>query len=221
MTTLSSFPQTTVFPQNENPTNPSSDSSFFKDFSKGFICFGVAIPLSAVVAKIGGVVAAIDREECFRLPESVYAYSRNICLIKDLLPGFKGSFSTMAIKIPFVEEVIFRIGLQETILKKIPKQILNRFAPSYVSIVDAKIAKIARVMFSALAFSLAHTAPPESGWPYCSIARLVNTFAMGLVLGTIQETTESPLIAMLFHSGFNLEAAMDMEHNELVNLCNF
>lgn len=215
MTTLS-----TSHPIQENLSN-SNFLSFYKQLKRGAIYFGAGIPVSSMASKILKVVSVVDYEQCVRLPNFVYTYARNFCLIREFIPGFNGAFSTLTIKGPFIEEMIFWIGIQETILKKIPKQIFNRFAPSYAGIVDAKITKVARVVFTALAFSLIHSLPPEIGWPQCSIARLVNTFATGLIFGTIQETTESPLMAMLFHSGFNFQSALVMHLLGVKTHCNF
>src|SRR5690606_34432461 len=120
-----------------------------------------------------------------------------------------GSYNGVAFATPIVEELFFRVGLQEILLKKAPTAFLNKIAPSYSGLVDTKTAKIARIAFTALAFSLAHA--NTAGWPMCSTARLVNTFFLGLLAGGIQEVTESPLLAMIFHSGFNIQSAFLIE----------
>jgi membrane protease YdiL (CAAX protease family) len=102
---------------------------------------------------------------------------------------------------------LFRFGFQEMLLKQLPKAIIKRIAPSQLSSVDSKAAKAARVLITATAFSLAHALHPGYGWPSCSLARLINTFAAGLIISTIQETTGSPILAMAFHSGYNITDA--------------
>lgn len=195
------------------------DLSRFSFLERGMKYFGAGAAYNVISWKIMLPFMHSGMDWCPVFPKPVYTYVRNVCLLREDLPGLTGVFDTFAFKAPIVEELLFRVGLQELILKRAPKAILNRFAPSYSGVVDTKIAKIARVALTAAAFSLAHAMPPEYGWPNCSTARLVNTFVLGLVLGGVQEVTESPLMAMLLHSGFNIQGAFYLEQTGVVLQC--
>lgn len=198
------------------PSKPKFDLS---PLERGFKYFGAGAAYNIIVSKITDPLLNQGMDFCPTFPRPLYTYVRNVCLVREKLPGLTGTYDTIAFKMPIVEELLFRVGLQEMLLKKIPKAVLNRFAPSYSSIVDTQIAKCARVAISATAFSLAHAMPPEMGWPNCSTVRLINTFVLGLILGGVQEVTESPLMAMLLHSGYNLQGAFFIENARIPILC--
>lgn len=198
---------------NTAPTNPEIkiDLAHFNFLERGLKYLGAGVVTSIISAKTILPIMNSGMDWCPVFPKPVYTYARYACLVREYLPGLTGTYNNFAFKAPMVEELMFRVGLQEIAFKKAPKAILNRFAPSYSGIVDTKAAKIARVALTAALFSLIHANPPEMGWLNCSTARLVNTFGLGLILGGIQEVTESPLMAMLFHVGFNVQSAYLLE----------
>lgn len=200
-------------------SEPKSYLSRFNFLERGFKYFGAGVAASVLSSKIMIPFMTSGMDWCPEFPKPFYSYVRNACLAREYLPGLTGAYNNCAFKAPIVEELMFRVGLQEILLKKTPKAILNQFAPSYVGIVDTKIAKVARVTLTAIAFSLAHAMPPESGWPNCSTARLVNTFVLGLLLGGVQEVTESPLMAMFLHSGLNIQPAFLLEQLGMTMQC--
>ena len=55
-----------------------------------------------------------------------------------------------------IEEIIFRYCIQSLLLTEAPRFIIQKVAPSYEHLVDCKIAKIARVVFTSQLFALAH-----------------------------------------------------------------
>jgi membrane protease YdiL (CAAX protease family) len=211
----------------ETPNNNTSlavskskfDLSRFNFLERGLKYFGAGVATSVISSKIMIPFMNSGMDWCPVFPKPVYTYVRNVCLVRENLPGLTGTYNNYAFKAPIVEELMFRVGLQELILKRAPKAILNRFAPSYSGIVDTKMAKIARVALTAAVFSLAHAMPPEMGWPNCSTARLVNTFVLGLILGGVQEVTESPLLGMLIHSGMNIQPAFLLEQVGMTLQC--
>jgi len=188
-------------------SKPKFDISHFKFLERGLKYFGAGVAISNISSNIIIPFMNSGMDWCPVFPKPLYNYARNVCLVREYLPGLTDTYNILVFKAPIVEELLFRVGLQELILKRAPKVILNRFAPSNSSVVDSKIAKIARVAVTAAAFSLAHAIPPEAGLPQCSTARLVNNFVFGLILGGVQEVTESPLMGMLMHSGMNIQAA--------------
>lgn len=144
---------------------------------------------------------------CPYLPESVYQFAYKVCRVREYLPQLPGTIEQETLMVPMIEETLFRIGLQELLLRQLPKAIIKRVAPSHLSKVDSRAATLARVLLTSTAFAFAHAVRPAFGWPNCSVARMVQTFAVGLILGTIQETTHSPQMAMTFHAGYNFAGA--------------
>lgn len=182
------------------PKNTTSRWSFIE---RGLKYFGAGAAATVICSKITPRFMLSGNDWCPHLPKEVYSFGRSLCLSRDYIPVFKEGFDTLAFKGPIHEELVFRFGMQHILLKQLPKALSNRFT----HVVESKAAKVARVIVTAGAFSLAHANPPVMDWPNCSIARLVNAFALGLILGGVQEATESPLLCMLMHSGMNLMPA--------------
>jgi membrane protease YdiL (CAAX protease family) len=187
---------------NFDSPEPINDCNYIKKSVKtGLKQFYLGVMAGAVVDGVFGY------KHCPNLPKSIYLYAKNICLLKEYIP-LRGNFAFYAIKSPISEELIFRVLIQQGILKKLPEAILNRFASSYTHLIDEKITKAARIALAALAFSLAHAISPEVGWPNCSTFRLVNSFAIGLFLGKLQEETDSPLAPIILHMCIDLLPAI-------------
>lgn len=199
--------------KNNNISSIDSKSQFSSGLiERSFKYFGAGAALSVFfTTKFMLPFIESTMDYCPAFPKPIYTYVRNACRIREFLPGLRGTYNNTVFKAPIVEEAMFRVGLQEMILKRAPKALLNRFAPSYSGLVDTPTAKIARVALSAAAFSLIHAMPPKYGWPNCSAGRIMNTFVLGLFTGGIQEVTESPLMATIFHSGFNIQPGFLME----------
>jgi hypothetical protein len=174
---------------------------------KASYCFSGGVLTSFVAYRTLKATVANGWDMCPSMPESIYHFSSNICRVREYLPSLRGNLEQETLMIPFVEESLFRFGLQEMLLKQLPKAIIKRIAPSKLSSVDSKAARAARVLITTTAFSLAHAMHPGYGWPNCSLARLIHTFAFGLIISTIQETTGSPMLAMAFHGGYNASGA--------------
>ena len=148
---------------------------------------------------------------CPSFPEAVYTYAKSaqqlqMSSVQALPAMINRTVDYVVIQAPIFEETLFRYGLQELLLRELPKVTLKKFAPSYVDVVDSKVAKVARVGVSALAFCLMHAVRPEetSVTLFCSTARLTGVLALGILAGGVQEVTESTLLSILFHSGWNI-----------------
>jgi membrane protease YdiL (CAAX protease family) len=194
---------------------PKATPSKWSFIERGLKYFGAGAAASVICSKITPRFMLSGNDWCPVLPKEVYSFARSLCLSRDYIPVFKGGFDTLAFKSPIHEELVFRFGMQHILLKQLPKALSNRFT----HVVDSTAAKVARVIVTAGAFSLAHANPPVMDWPNCSTARLVNTFALGLILGGVQEATESPLLCMLTHSGMNLMTAFLSEYAPVAMVC--
>lgn len=93
------------------------------------------------------------------------------------------------------EEVLFRAGMQDLLLKQVPSYLAGKYSARFSNwIENGSVAKALRIGLSALAFSAAHASHQD---PFTSAAysseqvmfRLTNTFIGGLIMGALQETT--------------------------------
>lgn len=120
-------------------------------------------------------------------------------------------FFKMSVITPVTEELHYRLLIQELFLKQIPKKILARISPAHVSLVDSKVAKIARVVIASFLFALPHYISPEAGAhmfgtyndPCFMGNRILNAFGTGIVFGFLQEITgniANPIIAHMLHN---------------------
>lgn len=138
-------------------------------------------------------------------------YFPPVCPIPDFLPLAQqrlmkvANFQIMTNLVP-IEEFLFRVLLQDVILTKAPKRILQKWAPSKVHWVESTPAKVARVIACAAAFSAYHlqNALIQGVTPSMLNMQLCNTFGMGLVLGTLQEKTKNAWASLGLHLGCNL-----------------
>jgi membrane protease YdiL (CAAX protease family) len=193
--------------------------SRFTFLERGLKYFGAGVAYNIISSKIMISFMNSGNDWCPTFPKTFYTYARNVCLAREYLPGLTGIYNKLAFKAPIVETLLFQVGLQEIGLRMAPKAILEQFVPSYSGIINSKIAKITRVALTAAAFSLSHATPSEMRWPNCSTTRLINTFVIGLILGEIEEVTQSPLLSMLLHSGSNIQPAFLLEHTGLLLHC--
>ena len=100
---------------------------------------------------------------------------------------------------PIIEELVFRYGIQEILLKKIPEQFLQRFAPNKQAILDSKVVTLARIVFTAAIFAYIHLANkgnfPDS---YCD-AQVPASFIGGIVYGILKESKVGLLGSVVAH----------------------
>ncbi len=92
------------------------------------------------------------------------------------------------------EELAFRGLIQSAILRKIPQMVLKKINPDYAECVDAKIARIARVIFTSALFALAH-ANGMGHLPGFLLPQLI----VGLVWGVLLEYGTSIADLSLMH----------------------
>jgi Type II CAAX prenyl endopeptidase Rce1-like len=147
------------------------------------------------------IKAASEYDHSLSLPNVIYQYAALGCKAINSIPILQDAFEYTVIKAPVTEELFFRLCVQDMALKQLPKTILNRVAPSYVSAVDSKLAKVARVIVSATVHSLMHAYHPY-GYNI-STMKLVNMLALGLINSTLYETQDSLMLPIAFHMGFN------------------
>lgn len=108
-------------------------------------------------------------------------------------------------KIAVFDELCFRVGFQEMLLKQYPKKILQKYNPSLAPLVDSRVIRISRVLFSALIYTLSHTQPQNDDSINCALVYKVGHFAFGVFLGLIQEHVPNdvlPGLSMALHVGF-------------------
>lgn len=89
---------------------------------------------------------------------------------------------------PIAEEIIFRELIQDSLLKKGVRWVVEKVSPKNASVVDSKIYTGCRILLASLAFSAVHNANrgllPDS---YVK-GQLVNAFILGIASGILKET---------------------------------
>jgi len=177
-----------------NPTNltPTNSSTFSKFYVKGIGFSFASVPVLTLTS-YPVINFEIKTPTWIQLVIDVITFPQRLFMIQGML-SYAGMYG------PICEEFLFRYLLQEQLLKKIPTQILNKNAPQYASAINTKIAKIVRIAFSSAAFALAHTNNP---YPMNGAVSIVHKFALGLILGAIQESTGNLFYSTAFHMGNN------------------
>lgn len=97
------------------------------------------------------------------------------------------------------EELIFRGLIQGFLLDELPKILLKKIKPGYEGYIDAKIAKVARVVLNATLFALAHAATFGNGPGF-----LLFQFGGGLFYGAMAEIGTTLTDLTLTHFFFNM-----------------
>jgi Type II CAAX prenyl endopeptidase Rce1-like len=152
-------------------------------------------------------IASIENFGCKKLLVPAFRemqwnfYPRLPQLIKNIashVTWFNQPFSLLGPFSPIGEaatdELLFRVILQEGLLKTVPEKILNRVAPEHAPAVNSTSAKIARIALSSLAYSL-------FGWAGHTSSTHFIAFARGILFGALQEKTGTPLLNMVYHIG--------------------
>ena len=111
---------------------------------------------------------------------------------------------------PIREELVFRYGIQGVLLKILPQQFLQRFAPGKQAILDSKVVKLARIVFTAAIFSYVHIANkgtfPDS---YCDV-QIPASFIGGIVYGILKESKVGLLGSTVAHVVNNIFASIEI-----------
>lgn len=139
----------------------------------------------------------------YRLPSAIYNYAEvSIEMMSRVTLPLSNTKIQPLVRAPVIEETVYRLFLQEILLRQVPKKLL-RWIGCDDNIIDTKIAACARVTLAAAAFSLIHALPPECGLGFHSPFRLVSAFVCGLMAGTLQELTHNTAYPILFHMSWN------------------
>jgi membrane protease YdiL (CAAX protease family) len=89
---------------------------------------------------------------------------------------------------PISEELFFRGLFQDVLLKRIPSFFMRQIAPGKETILDTKIAKAARVLLTAAAFSYAHIGNESLATLDSTGIQLFSTFVLGIGFSALKES---------------------------------
>ena len=126
--------------------------------------------------------------------------------------GYLANHYVMSATVP-VEEFIFRVLIQDVLLKKLPQAILNKISPELADKVNSNGAKIMRVALSSIAFSLFHLINLKIYSEDVVTLQLANTLGVGLICGFLQEKTGDAWAALGLHLAFNNINTLKLELN--------
>lgn len=155
------------------------------------------------------------------LPKPLYNFSRNAAILEKSMPSDEKNLCRLLINRPLLFGTLLFGLTQEGLLKQLPEKILKKVSPARAFVVNSKIAKVARVSLVAAIYSLSSSLNfvPYSILPdyvrhldnlknHITHSSLIWKFALGLVLGSIQEITGNPLYVISTLSGINLKYTM-------------
>jgi len=111
---------------------------------------------------------------------------------------------------PTAEEVVFRYGIQDILLKKLPKKIINAIAPNKTNVLDSTIAKVNRIALAAGLFAAAHCVNYGFYPDAYIIPQVVGSFVAGVAFGVLKESKCGIVGAMTAHFACNLLASLDL-----------
>lgn len=109
----------------------------------------------------------------------------------------------ISVRGPIYEELFFRLGIQELLLKRLPKKIIQKFAPSKASWVDCRVAQIARITLSSALFAMAHVDRAVLCKTLNNCDSFIGTLIQGLIAGVIQEKTNNIFYSTALHIAHN------------------
>lgn len=101
---------------------------------------------------------------------------------------------------PIIEEIAFRFLLQDILLKRVPKYIIKKILPGKETVVDNRITKVFRILFTATLFAASHT-------DYTFFYK-THVFIVGITSGVLKESKMGILGAIGYH----------ITNNSLVNI---
>jgi hypothetical protein len=159
---------------------------------------GLLFKLSRVLMQNGAIrPSSFISEKVKSICHETQVFSEKIIY---LLAGMKSedpSNPYRAIPGAIIEEITDRVILQELLLKRLPKTILQKYAPKQIYLIDHPVVRVARVFLSSLHFAIIHTHAyhrDEDLYPY---------IMAGVVFGTLQEINGHPAYNMIAHVAAN------------------
>ncbi|MDP1836370.1 MAG: CPBP family intramembrane metalloprotease [Chlamydiales bacterium] len=156
--------------------------------------------LNGIVESANAICPVKEFVRQSNLYQDIPVFQRSVPLLKAaLLEG-------IGINAPIIEEVIFRGLIQDVFLTRVPKYIAKKIAPGTETALDSNIAKVARIVLTAVLFSAIHI-PNYGALPSSYVdMQLASTFVLGIVLGALKESRAGLLGAMGAHITNNIIA---------------
>lgn len=119
--------------------------------------------------------------------ESLYSIVNGLEISPLMIKVFIGS--VICVYPAISEELIFRGLIQDVLLKRIPSWVLKKIHYSHENILDTKIAKAARIIFTSALFAASHLFNQGIFTDSYVQAQVVGTFALGIIFGAIKESS--------------------------------
>lgn len=106
------------------------------------------------------------------------------------------------------EEILFRGLIQDVCLTRIPKYVIKKISPGKEALLDTTIAKAARILITAAAFSAYHLGNKGVLSDAYVSTQLVATFMMGIGFGLLKESQAGLTGSVAAHITNNLVAVI-------------
>jgi len=108
---------------------------------------------------------------------------------------------------PIIEELVTRGLIQELILRRLPRAIIKWTKPGSETVVDHKVLRISRVIFSTYLFVIMHQQHPPTA--------ILDLFAGGIMFGTLQEICGHPTPGIIVHIAHNALEEINFQASEV------
>lgn len=95
---------------------------------------------------------------------------------------------TSVIAGPILEELIFRKGLQQVVLKDGVKKVIQKISPAHADLVDSKIYTVCRVVLTSICFGLLHYDNLQFASRELIDKQVYHAFFIGMFFGFLKET---------------------------------
>lgn len=100
------------------------------------------------------------------------------------------SMALFGVTAPICEEIIFREGIQNSLLKTGAKKIVTAISPHSASLIDTKIYTLVRIIFASFLFAACHQVNKQFWTDEHVDNQIYYAFFMGLLLGAMREAGE-------------------------------
>lgn len=101
-----------------------------------------------------------------------------------------GSQALYGVAAPIFEEIVFREGIQNSLLKTGAKKIVTAISPHSASLIDTKIYTLVRIIFASFLFAACHQVNKQFWTDEDVDNQIYYAFFMGLLLGAMREAGE-------------------------------
>lgn len=151
----------------------------------------------------GSIIRLMSDEVAYLAHGMVIPKSKDVCYYS--IQAKISSINKILFGSP-IEEIFFRGLMQDVLLTRIPKYVIKNIVPGREIALDSSVAKTARIVLTAAAFSTCHLLNQGLFPDSALINQLTLTFVSGICFGIIKESKMGMLGSVGAHMSINFFA---------------